>query len=231
MSTRKPASKKAAPPGDSVERMLAEMRVDLVEHCGGQPSAVQAALIERISWSSLHLRLLDEKAAAGGTALTAPDRQAFISLSNVLIEALRALGPPARGDRLDLETKCVERIVIDPGGPTARDIVAGRLNRLGREAVEEAEPVPNTVAADALPGATLLPPPSEPPPSEPPATEPVAPAPPPDTAPQADAAVAVLPGDLVALLDEHARGANNRRAAPDQQWGPNPVLDYVDYRW
>jgi hypothetical protein len=222
MSARKPASKKAAPPGDGIEAILAGMRAALVEHVGGQPTATQNILIQRACWSQLHLRLLDEKGALG-TPLTAPDRAAFISLSGVLIAALDGLGPPAGGGRL-IETKQVERIVIDPGGPTARDIIAGRLNRLGREAVEEDGPALNSIAADALPGAALLPP----------ATELVAPAPLPDTVMQgADdlESVAVLPDQLVALLDQHAaRDVNNRRAAPDQ-WGPNPVLDYVDYRW
>jgi hypothetical protein len=163
-SLRKPRKQKAVSAGDGVERLLRKMRADLVEHVGGHPSATQNILIERACWSRLHLRLLDEK-AAGGTALTAPDRQAFISLSNVLIQALDALGPPAPdGKPLDLANlsdedlarvagiaaRRVERIVIEP----ARQTIAAKLGQIfRREAVSEAEavPVPDDVAADPLP--------------------------------------------------------------------------------
>src|SRR5580700_9301215 len=125
---RKPAaSRKAAPPGDAVETVLAEMRAALIAHVG-QPSAVQAALIERAAWSNLHLRMLDERAASGAP-LAAPDRQAFIQLSNVLIAALDALGPPASGGKaLDVESLSDEDL--------SRIIATERAARMSAKRVE-----------------------------------------------------------------------------------------------
>jgi hypothetical protein len=206
MSARKPASKKTAVAG--VERVLAAMRADLVEHCGGpdRVSVTQKLLIERAAWTALHLRLLDER-VAGGAPLTGPDRTAYLALSNALVQAIGALGEPASGDKpLDFENlsdedlariiateraarmsaKRVERIVVDT---TARQIITSKINRIfHRETVpegapvEEGAPVPvaAAVAADVPNGVAADPLPA---PADAPADAldepPAAPAPPP----------------------------------------------------
>lgn len=72
-------------------QLLARVRRELTEHCGGQPSAVQRAIIERVAWLTLHVAQLDAKAAAGG-GLTQHDSNSYLAWSNSLDRALRGLG-------------------------------------------------------------------------------------------------------------------------------------------
>jgi hypothetical protein len=174
---RKPAaSKKAArPAGDGVAEMLRAMEAELTAHVG-HPTPTEKILIERAVWSRLHLKLLDEK-AVNGIPLAAADRAAFIQLSNVLIQALSALGEPASDDKsinfeslsdeelgrlAGIAARRVERVVINP----ARQIIADKLGRIfRREVVPEDAPVPVAVspvpvpdvAADPLPAAADAP--------------------------------------------------------------------------
>ena len=47
-------------------RLFDRFRRELVEHVGGQPNVIQAAMIERAVWVRLRLALMDEKMLAGG---------------------------------------------------------------------------------------------------------------------------------------------------------------------
>lgn len=66
-------------------------RADLARHCGGSPSTVQAALIERCCWLALRLAQLEAKMATG--ELTEHDSNHFIAWSNAYARTIARLGP------------------------------------------------------------------------------------------------------------------------------------------
>src|SRR4051794_26480000 len=45
--------------------LMRSLRAELTAYCGGRPTAVQRALIERCVWLGLRLALLDRKIASG----------------------------------------------------------------------------------------------------------------------------------------------------------------------
>jgi hypothetical protein len=92
-------------------RLLRETRDALVEHIGGQPSAVQGALIERSVWLSLGVAQLDAK-MANGAAFTQHDHNSYIAWSNALSRTLGLLGlqptaakPPTLAEQLAADTR------------------------------------------------------------------------------------------------------------------------------
>lgn len=72
-------------------RLLAEVRADLTQHCGGMPSATQRGIIERCAWLSLWVAQLDAKAVEGG-GLTDHDHRTYLAWSAALARLLRQLG-------------------------------------------------------------------------------------------------------------------------------------------
>jgi hypothetical protein len=66
-------------------------RDDLIRHCGGNPSAVQRQLIDRIAVLTLHVATFDAKAIEAG-GLSERDSRQYLAYSNSLARALRQLG-------------------------------------------------------------------------------------------------------------------------------------------
>jgi hypothetical protein len=67
------------------ERMLAE-------HLGGNPSAVEKALVARAARLALHVELMDEKSLADGAGMSERDSRQYLAWSNSLARCLRDLG-------------------------------------------------------------------------------------------------------------------------------------------
>jgi hypothetical protein len=93
--------------------LMRQTRAALTAHVGGQPSAVQVALIERAVWLTLGCAQLDAK-LANGVAFTQHDHNSYIAWSNALSRTLRALEPAASGappqmDQRELLQRVVER--------------------------------------------------------------------------------------------------------------------------
>lgn len=70
------------------------VRADLTAHVGGNPTAVQRALIERAAILTLRVKQLDAKIIAG-EALTLHDSNFLIAWNNALRRTLVALGVEA----------------------------------------------------------------------------------------------------------------------------------------
>src|SRR4051812_22257008 len=70
-------------------RLFDRFRRELVEHVGGQPNVVQAAMIERAAWVRLRLALMDEKILAGG--MTDQDSVVYLAWANTLRRLLVSL--------------------------------------------------------------------------------------------------------------------------------------------
>jgi ribulose 1,5-bisphosphate synthetase/thiazole synthase len=72
-------------------RMLKSLRADLIAHIGGQPSIVQAALIDRACQISLHIAFMDRRFAEGGIP-SGDEIQTYTTLSDSLVRVLHDLG-------------------------------------------------------------------------------------------------------------------------------------------
>jgi hypothetical protein len=72
-------------------RFIRDVRSDLLSHVGGRPSVTQAALIERAVMLSLHVAMMDAKAASG-RVLSEHDSRTYLAWSNALARTLRQLG-------------------------------------------------------------------------------------------------------------------------------------------
>jgi hypothetical protein len=70
---------------------MTRLRAELTSHCGGRPSVVQRALIERAVWLSLRLAQLDRK-IAGGQNFTEIDSNTYLAWNNSLVRTLARLG-------------------------------------------------------------------------------------------------------------------------------------------
>lgn len=87
-----PYSPLASLDGRSKEaQLLRKIRTELIAHVGGNPSAVERALIERAAILSLRLAQLDAKIAAG-TAFGRHDNDHYLAWSNGLGRTLARLG-------------------------------------------------------------------------------------------------------------------------------------------
>jgi hypothetical protein len=75
-------------------RFLAAVRAELAGHLGGEPSAAQRVLIDRVAWLRLRVALFDEKLAQGAE-LTGHDARVYLAHSNALIRAMREIGHKA----------------------------------------------------------------------------------------------------------------------------------------
>jgi hypothetical protein len=78
-------------------RRLKEIREELSAHCGGDPTAPQRLLIERVSLLLLRLELFDKQNLAGDMPDSA--HRAYLGWVNAATRSLRHLGleaPPTR---------------------------------------------------------------------------------------------------------------------------------------
>ena len=73
-------------------RQLEATVAELVEHVGGQPTAPQARLIDRIARLELYLAKMDERANANGGTLSERDSRAYLAWCNSIRLAMRDLG-------------------------------------------------------------------------------------------------------------------------------------------
>jgi hypothetical protein len=71
--------------------LMRRVRGELIAHCGGRPTVVQNALIERAVILSLRVAQIDAKLVAGET-LTLHDSNAALAWNNSLRRTLVALG-------------------------------------------------------------------------------------------------------------------------------------------
>ena len=72
-------------------RLLARVRSDLTRHVGGDPSAVQRALIDQIAMLQLHIAMMDARALEDG-GLSARDGKQYLAWCNSAARLLRQLG-------------------------------------------------------------------------------------------------------------------------------------------
>jgi hypothetical protein len=71
-------------------KLLDQFRRDLLDHIGGNSSAVERAIIERCCWLQLKCSLIDARIAAGTD--TEYDSKSYLAWSSALRRALRDLG-------------------------------------------------------------------------------------------------------------------------------------------
>src|SRR5215470_2867861 len=77
--------------------LMRKVRQELTEYVGGNPSAIQKALIERVVWLTLKLSMFDEKLASGN--FTENDSHTYLAWSNSCCRTLTRLHQmsPRRG--------------------------------------------------------------------------------------------------------------------------------------
>lgn len=73
-------------------RLLVGVRRELVEHVGGDPNAVQRAMIEQAAQLRLRIALMDRKFAETGVQ-TELDSRTYLAWSNTYARLLARLGP------------------------------------------------------------------------------------------------------------------------------------------
>ena len=73
-----------------IAKLMRETRAALIAHVGGEPSATQRALIERVVWLTVKCSLIDAKIVAGTDNYY--DSKSYLAWSNALRRALRDLG-------------------------------------------------------------------------------------------------------------------------------------------
>jgi hypothetical protein len=92
-------------------RFLRHYEQMLIEHCGGNPSITQRALISRTARLALHLELMDERALKDGRGFGPTDHHFYVSWSNALARHLDKLAlkrPPGYGRDPDLAAVMAE---------------------------------------------------------------------------------------------------------------------------
>ena len=73
-------------------RQLEATVADLAEHVGGEPTALQARLIDRIARLELYLSKMDERANFNGGTLSERDSRQYLAWCNSIRLAMRDLG-------------------------------------------------------------------------------------------------------------------------------------------
>jgi hypothetical protein len=75
-------------------RLMQNVRDELAQHVGGNPSAPQRALIERAAWLTLHVALMDAKLMEEGEGATHSERDSrqYLAWSNSLTRIMKQLG-------------------------------------------------------------------------------------------------------------------------------------------
>jgi hypothetical protein len=98
MAKRKRVYPKAAPllalPSGrfAVGKRLREFKASLIAHLGGQPTAVQSALIDRAVALQHHLTALDRKTVDTGQPMSGNDTERYIALDMRFTRIMRQLG-------------------------------------------------------------------------------------------------------------------------------------------
>lgn len=72
-------------------RLMRQVRQELTQHCGGNPSATQRALIERAVNLTVRIAAMDQRFAETGTQ-TEHDARTYLAWSNTLTRTMRHLG-------------------------------------------------------------------------------------------------------------------------------------------
>lgn len=72
-------------------RRMKEMRQGLTQHLGGNPSATQRLMIDRVAMMMLRMELMD-KEAMSGTPMADHDQRAYLGWANSVSRMLRPLG-------------------------------------------------------------------------------------------------------------------------------------------
>jgi hypothetical protein len=73
-------------------RACRQLEAALLAHCGGKPSAAQAALIEQLLQLKLRLVLMDMAFAAAEGRMSGHDSRQYLAWSNSFVRGLKALG-------------------------------------------------------------------------------------------------------------------------------------------
>lgn len=73
-------------------RFMRDVRAELTAHVGGNPSATQAAMIDRAAWLRLHLRTMDNRTAEN-RSMSEPDTRTYLAWTGALRRVMDALGP------------------------------------------------------------------------------------------------------------------------------------------
>ncbi len=73
-------------------RQLEATVAELAEHVGGEPTALQTRLIDRIARLELYLAKMDQRANANGSTLSERDSKQYLAWCNSLRLAMRDLG-------------------------------------------------------------------------------------------------------------------------------------------
>jgi hypothetical protein len=71
-------------------KLLRRVKAELTAHVGGNPSATQRALIERVAMLTLRIHAMDEKCAGGD--MTELDTRTYLAWSNTLARTVKLLG-------------------------------------------------------------------------------------------------------------------------------------------
>src|SRR5690349_15619323 len=88
IATTSPTDRLPITDGRSADaRFVKCLRADLIEQCGGSPTASQRLLIDRIAILSLRIRLVDADP-------NLPDRIEYLDLTRLLADLLAQLGAP-----------------------------------------------------------------------------------------------------------------------------------------
>ncbi|MCH9050082.1 MAG: hypothetical protein IIA72_03225 [Proteobacteria bacterium] len=73
-------------------RQMEATVAELADHVGGEPTALQARLIDRIARLELYLSKMDQRANANGSTLSERDSKQYLAWCNSLRLAMRDLG-------------------------------------------------------------------------------------------------------------------------------------------
>ena len=92
-------------------RFLKAYEKMLIDHCGGNPSITQRALISRTARLALHLELMDERSLMNGREFGPTDHHFYVSWANALARHLDKLGlkrPAGYGRNPDVDAILAE---------------------------------------------------------------------------------------------------------------------------
>lgn len=84
--------------------LMRKTREALAAHCGGKPSATQAAIIDEVCWLTMYLARMNEAALRRGGVHSEHAARQYLAYSNSRTRALTKLGlkaMPAKAPRLD----------------------------------------------------------------------------------------------------------------------------------
>jgi hypothetical protein len=95
-------------------KLYREFREELIDHCGGNPNIIQAALIAQCARIKLRITLMDEKMQRN---LTEHDSRTYLAWANTLSRLLMRLG-------------------INPAAAAPKETAVAYTRRLGGDGIE-----------------------------------------------------------------------------------------------